>query len=105
AFAGELIDDPSLLRAWGDCFSDADDVTLVIHAPDWSEDEVAAKVGAAVAEAGLDGDGAPDLLAWTQPLAGGADAVLSRDEPPAPFADLPRVDDGSVAKLSALLAA
>jgi glycosyltransferase involved in cell wall biosynthesis len=103
AFAGELIADPSLLRSWGESFSDSDDVTLVIHAPGWSEDEVAAKVGAAVAEAGLDGDTAPDLLAWTQPLSGGADAVLSRNDPPAPFADLPRVDEDSVPKLSVLL--
>ena len=104
AFAGELIDDSALLRAWRDAFRADDNVTLVIHAPGWSDDEVAAKLGAAVAGAGLEGDDAADLLAWTLPLAGEPDAVLSRHVAPAPFAHLPRIGAEPGADLRALLA-
>ena len=107
AFADELIANPSLLRAWACEFDGSDEITLVIHAPDWSAQDVESKLGPLVTGAGLDGDDACDLLAHAVPasaqidarLAAGATAILSRRTHPAPFAALPIVDQLSIATL------
>ena len=43
SFADELVDDPSLLAAWSETFTGADDITLVIYAPGWSPEDVGAR--------------------------------------------------------------
>lgn len=102
AFADELVSDPALLHRWAETFNARDDVTLVIHAPGWSVEEADAKLSPLVAQAGLDGDDAADLLALALPasaetearLAAGAQAILSRRPSRAPFTGLPVVDLG-----------
>lgn len=108
AFADELVADPSLLAAWAHEFDGADDVTLVIYAPDWSPERAGDTLGPVVAGAGLDGDDAADLLALATPatvaleasLARGASAMLTSRAPRPPFAALARVDAGSLPLLA-----
>ncbi|HEX3978514.1 MAG TPA: glycosyltransferase [Solirubrobacteraceae bacterium] len=108
AFADELVQEPSLLAAWSDAFDGSDDVTLVIYAPHWSPERAGESLGPAVAQAGLDGDDAADLLALATPatvaleasLARGASAILTGHSPRPPFAALPRVDAASVPLLA-----
>jgi hypothetical protein len=92
AFADELVADPSLLRAYGEAVSGADDATLVIVTADPDA------LVAAVAAAGLDGDGSADLLA-VEAASTGVDAVFSRRE----HRGLPRYDETSLDGLRALL--
>ena len=108
AFADELVADPSLLAAWSAAFDGSDDVTLVIYAPDWSAERAGESLGPVVAQAGLDGDDAADLLALATPatvaleasLARGASAVLTARAPRPPFAALARVDAATVGTLA-----
>jgi hypothetical protein len=51
AFADELVADPSLLAAYAERFSDDDDATLIVWAPDWTPDEAMTRLTAAVEEA------------------------------------------------------
>jgi hypothetical protein len=105
AFADELASDLSLLRLWAQTFDGSDPVTLVIHAPGWSGDDVARKIGPLVERSGLDTHDAADLLAQAVPaspeidehLAAGASAVLTRKERPAPFDTLRTIDEDSIA--------
>jgi hypothetical protein len=107
AFADELLSDPSLLAAWAAAFCGEDEITLVIHAPGWSSDDAGSKLGPLVADAGLDGDDAADLLALAVPasaqtdarLAAGAQAILTRRTHAAPFDALPTVDGATAATL------
>jgi hypothetical protein len=95
AFGDELVAAPELLSAYARTFTGADDVTLVIATAD------PGALLAAVATAGLDGDGSPDMLALaTAPP--GVDAIFSR-RPVAAAA--PRFDDASLPALRALAAA
>ncbi len=108
AFADELVAESSLLAAWARAFDGSDDVTLVIYAPDWSPERAGESLGPLVAQAGLDGDDAADLLALATPatvaleasLARGASAVLTAGAPRPPFAALARVDAESLALLA-----
>lgn len=112
AFADELVSDPALLQRWAETFDARDEVTLVIHAPDWTLEEADARLSPLVAQAGLDGDDAADLLALALPasvetearLAAGAHAILSRRPSRAPFHGLPTVDVVSISKLRETLA-
>jgi glycosyltransferase involved in cell wall biosynthesis len=107
AFADELVDDPLLLTSWAKTFDGRDDITLVIYAPDWSAEQAQLSLGAVVEHAGLDDDDAADLLAVALPasrqtearLAAGSSAILSRRRIRAPFADLRRVNEDSIAAL------
>ena len=78
AFADELVADPSLLGAWCEAFDGSDDITLVIYAPDWSAERAGETLGAVVAQAGLDGDDAADLLALATPATVALEASLAR---------------------------
>jgi hypothetical protein len=99
SFADELVDDPSLLAAWSETFSGADDITLVIYAPGWTAEEAGAQLGAAVEAAGLGAEDAADLMAVAiaatpaleAQLAAGCSAVLTRRAVRAPFTALPAV--------------
>jgi hypothetical protein len=96
AYGDELLADPTLLAAYGTAFGAGDDVTLVIATADG---DVASLLDA-VAAAGLDGEGSPDMIAVPQ-APHGVDAVLSRRE----HAGVPRFDETTLASLRALAAA
>jgi hypothetical protein len=88
ADAAELIADPSLLPSYAARVSGDDDVTLAIALPDGDE----AALVAAVAAAGLDAPGSPDLLALPSPVAAlgrAADGALTRRPLPAALSHLP----------------
>lgn len=108
AFADELVEDPSLLTAYGRELSADDDVTLLIHAPAAHVEELGAALSRAVAEAGLDGDDAADLLLHpceelADVLGAPLRAVYTRRRKPADVVTLPRVDDTTVRELRSLL--
>ena len=111
--ADELVADPSLLAAWSDTFTGADDITLVIYAPGWSAEDAGARLGAAVEAAGLGTEDAADLMAVATTatpaleaqLAGGCSAVLTRRAVPAPFTPLPAVAADALPGLRAAAAA
>ena len=96
AYGEELVADPALLSAYGDTFGATDDITLVIATGDGH----VAPLLDAVATAGLDGEGSPDMIAV--PVAPhGIDAVLSRRE----HTDVPRFDETTLPSLRELAAA
>jgi hypothetical protein len=93
ASARELVDDPSLLAAWGATFDAGDPVTLVIETPAEAMDALVR----AVAEAGLEDDDTADLLAIDpakQPLPA-TEFVYSRR----PGSAAPCLDDESIRAL------
>ena len=110
AFADELTDAPELLAAYADAFSGRDDATLVIYAPDWSGEEVGARLGRAVAAAGLETDDGADLLAHAgardprveRLLGAGVEAVFSRRPPHGSFARCAHLDERRLGELRAL---
>ena len=99
SFADELVDDHSLLAGWSSTFNGADDITLVIYAPGWSLEDAGARLGAAVEAAGLDAEGAADLMAVATTatpeleaqLASGCGAVLTARPALPAFTALPAV--------------
>jgi glycosyltransferase involved in cell wall biosynthesis len=100
AFADELVADPELLRGYGAQFGAADPATLVIHM-DGTVDTDA--LVAAVAAAGLDHDGGPDLLA-TDVVPAGLRAIYSRRTGDERLAALPRLGDAAALARLALAA-
>jgi hypothetical protein len=93
AYGDELLADPALLSAYGSAVSATDDITLVIAT---AGGDVAPLLDA-VAGAGLDGDGSPDMIAV--PAAPyGVDAVLSRRK----HAGIARYDETTLPSLRAL---
>jgi hypothetical protein len=114
ALAEEAIARPELLVAYASRFAAEDPVTLVLYAPAASEAEVAERLEAAMAGAGLDPDSGPDLVLLAPPSADGPaqqevaavmSALLSASpRPPAAFADLPRFDAGALDGLCDLVA-
>lgn len=83
--AGLLVRRPELLRTYRTSFGADDDATLVIHAAARDWEALSAAVPRLVADAGLDGDAAPDMVFTTESperlraIAAGADAVLGVD--------------------------
>jgi SAM-dependent methyltransferase len=114
AFADELEADPQLLSAWNQTFDGDEDITLAVYAEGWADEEVFARVGSALAEAGIDDDpGSPDVLALPgflgdsgeRALADRCGAVFSRNAPRPPFDHLRRVDEQALSELRDLLPA
>jgi hypothetical protein len=108
--AEELLADPALARSFTGAFDAGSDATLVIHAPGWTDVQVAERLGAALAEAGLDAADAPDAMAFTatpdeRALAPSVHAVLSARPPAGALASVPRVGAGAADVLRALAAA
>lgn len=107
AFADEVTTDPSLLHAWANEFDTHDDVTLVIYASDWDEQQVHGLLAPAVAAAGLEPDDAADLLALALPdssqtrqrLARGCAAILTTRAQRTPFHTHPTTDGGALGEL------
>jgi glycosyltransferase involved in cell wall biosynthesis len=105
AFADELVADQELLASYGNAFAGSDDATLVIYAAGGVTQDLLD----VVAEAGLEGDNAPDLLAIEGAgtsldqgkLAAGVHVVFSRRDADAAFAALPTVAEaGQVRELA-----
>jgi glycosyltransferase involved in cell wall biosynthesis len=109
-FAGELVERPELLAAFGRCFSADDDATLVIYAPDECEESLARRLGTAIAQAGLDAEDGPDLLGLAMPrdeaiettIAHGVHAVLTERAPEGAFHAPPHFAAGDGAELREL---
>jgi hypothetical protein len=107
AFADELIADPGLLAAYATAFGPDDDATLVIYAPDSAPGVAEQALGRALAGAGIDESGCPDLIAVSAPsapaaqshLARAVDVVFTRREVGGPFDRLPRYDADALAGL------
>jgi hypothetical protein len=81
--AEELIETPDLAGEFAGAFDASSDATLVIHAPGWSDEQVAERLVPALAV--LDGPAAPDAMALTasldeRALASSVHAVLTRRE-------------------------
>jgi len=108
AAAGELLDQPSLLRAYAGGMRDAPGVTLAVDATAMDAAEARSALGALAAEAGV--DDAVDVLAVAGPLdergrarlAAGVDAVLT--ERPDGALARPRFGAGDIAALRRLAA-
>src|SRR4051794_12643256 len=105
AYIPEVAAAPELLGAYASVFGPEDDATLVLYAPDGDPATVAATLEPALARAGIDGDGGPDMTATAVPAAEGAPALgrsahplLTRDHA---LGDLPRFDDTTIARLRA----
>jgi glycosyltransferase involved in cell wall biosynthesis len=104
AFADELVEQPELLRAYGERFGPDDDVTLVIYSPGADPGVLEPKLLAAAAAAGLDGEATADVLAMPlgrrveddRLLAASVDAALSERTPEWAFGALPRFGDSDV---------
>ena len=113
SFADELVNDPSLLAAWAQTFTGADDLTLVIYAPGWSPEDAGARLGPLVEAAGLGAEDAADLMAVaTTPtpaleaqLAEGCSAVLTGRALRVPFTALPAVRADALPGLRAVAVA
>ncbi|MEA2131629.1 MAG: hypothetical protein QOJ85_4520, partial [Solirubrobacteraceae bacterium] len=100
ALAEEAIASPELLVAYASRFAAEDPVTLVLYAPAAAPDEIAGRLQQAMAGAGLDPDGGPDLVLLAPPasdapaqqeVAAVMSALLtSSAAAPDAFADLPR---------------
>ena len=107
AFADELIDDPSLLAVYATAFGPGDDATLIIYAPDSAPGVAEQALGRALADAGIDESGCPDLIAVSAPsaptaqshLARAVDVVFTRRDVGSPFDRLPRYDADGLAGL------
>jgi hypothetical protein len=78
ADAEEVVAGGELLATYAAAFSGADDATLVIDAEALEPEAIAERVGAAVAGAGLDAEGGPDLLAVPRQLADQRAELLAR---------------------------
>jgi hypothetical protein len=104
ALADEILTDPELLRAYGGVFGADDDVSLVIY----GSGPTVAGLGSAVAAAGLDRPGSPDMLgveggiAQAAAVAACSSALLTRRAPGPPFAALPRFDAATLSDLRRL---
>src|SRR3954470_14913270 len=105
AFIPEVAAAPELLGAYASVFGPDDDATLVLYAPDSDPATVGTTVEPALARAGIDEGGGPDMIAMAVPAAEGdpalgqsAHAILTRDRA---LGDLPRFDDTTIARLRA----
>lgn len=98
AYADELVASPEMLGAYASVFGGADDATLVVVGTEFES------LGAALDEAGLGGEGGPDMLAVepSEGLARVVQAVYSRSPQAGALAGVPRVDDGRVSVLREL---
>ena len=100
--AAELIADEALLASFSGAF-EAGDATLVALSPDVDHHELFESLEAAVARAGLDRDGAPDVVLFDAPaspaveerLAARAHALLTRRTEASALGSLPLCDDAA----------
>ncbi|MBX5469438.1 MAG: FkbM family methyltransferase [Thermoleophilaceae bacterium] len=106
--ADEAVSAPDLIGAYASAFGPNDDATLVIYAPDADPEAVGERLMPVLSSLGLDGPGAPDMMALAVPgvegdsaISARADAFLTRGPAPAALAGLRRFEPGSIAQLRA----
>jgi hypothetical protein len=109
AFADELVAAPELLAAYASAIDGAVDATLLIQAPVARAHAVGRELGHALAELGLDGPAAADLLLYpcddpAALLAAPVRAVYTRHATTGALTALPRVDDADLDRLRELVA-
>jgi len=112
AFADDLVADPMALAAYAAVFSDHDDVTLVIYAPDRGEQLAVSQLMGALAQAGVPADAGPDMLIVAVPaseqteraLAERIDALYAARAVDGPLAGVPRYAMRDAAALRARVA-
>lgn len=110
-FAADILAEPSLLGAYAQRFTAADDATLLIYAPKANPDLAAVVLSQLVQQLGLDGPDSPDMIALPYPgaapderaLAAAVDAVLSLRPPWGAFTGLRWAHPGTLADLRALI--
>ncbi|HVT75567.1 MAG TPA: glycosyltransferase [Acidimicrobiales bacterium] len=111
AFADELAATPELLAEYCARFSERDDATLVVYAPDTDSAALEQQLLGAFAAAGVDADAIPDVMALNPSdmtpddetaLAQQVDAVLSERAPDAVFGAPPRAGVATIGVLSAV---
>ncbi len=106
-FATDVLAQPSLLSAYANLFTAADDATLVIYAPNVDPTAAAALLEALVTHLGLDGPDSPDMLALPYPsrapdeptIASAVDAVLALRPPWGAFSGVPWAHVGNLTDL------
>jgi hypothetical protein len=110
ALAEEVRHEPSLLSAYAQAFSAADDVTLAIYAPDADAASLERDLVPSVERAGLAAEDGADVLLLPLPrdrsedgLAHAAHAVLSNVPATGALATLPRFDAGQVDAIRSLV--
>ncbi len=108
AFADELAASPDLLAAYGRVFTAADDVTLVVYAPEETAADAAEQIGAVAEQAGLARDSAPDLLLHPcdRPddlLGAGVESIYTRRDLPPTWAAVARLDDADLGDIRRLI--
>ena len=110
AFADELVADPALGRAFATEFSADDDLTLVLLGIGWDGERIERELLPVLADAALDGDASPDLLALTPAedddliaVAHRVDAVLSARSPEGLFHAPAHFGAGDTAELRRLV--
>jgi len=109
ASADELVQDPSLLRAWAEAFGPDADVSLAIYAPDTDLGTAEAQVLGALAAAGMRADDERDLhliaAHRSEPLeadlARASHVRLGRRTLPGTLAALPQRDDAEALRAAA----
>ena len=107
AYAGELLFDPQLLRAYGERITGADDATLAIYAPRADQAELEQRLLQMLGSLGMSGEGSADMLALPYrgrhpdeaALAASVDAVLSLNPPQGPFRLVPHFHHATVDEL------
>jgi glycosyltransferase involved in cell wall biosynthesis len=108
AFGDELLATPELLAAWASEFDAGDDATLAIYANGMPADQLATRLGSALAAAGLDDDSGADLLlvqggnGSDAAIAGSVDAVFTRRDPQGTFHAPAHFGDAQLAELRIL---
>jgi hypothetical protein len=110
ALAEEVIARPGLLSAFGERFTAADPVTLVLYEPAPGAPDIADRLSRVLAAIGLGGDDAPDLvLVAPDTLVDGADAAVAAGAAAVlsatgcAFADLPHFAEGGLDALAELV--
>jgi SAM-dependent methyltransferase len=107
-FAQDLLADPRILGAYAQHFTDADDATLAIYAPDVDVQLASRALSELVDNAGLNGSGSPHMIglpfkgrADENALATAVDAALSFRPPWGAFTGVSWAHTGNLAELRA----
>jgi SAM-dependent methyltransferase len=110
-FASDLLADPTLLSAYANRFTDGDDATLAIYAPDVDVQLADRALTHLVEGLGLNGPDSPDMIALPHSqkadepaLAAAADAVLALRPPWGEFTGLPWAHTGTLEQIHAAAA-
>ena len=98
--AGEVLQDPTILAELADTFGPGGELALLLRAPGWDPAALVGDLDPLLAEFGLDGPDAPEMLALLDAAAPSAvapliHAVLTRRAPDDAFLHVPRASDAA----------